>query len=72
MPLLALPFPAIDPVLVSIGTVADGQVTDLDVTSAVSGDGTYDFALDTHVADRVAYVAREGGAAGPQLVLSVR
>ena len=65
--------PPVDgPVLQSIGTVAEGQVVDLDVTSAVTGDGTYDFAVDTHVADRVAYVAREGGAAGPQLVLSVR
>lgn len=65
--------PPVDgPVLLAIGPVAEGQVVDLDVTSAVAGDGTYDFAIDTHVADRVAYVARDAGAAGPQLVLSVR
>ncbi len=60
--------PAIDgPVLASAGAVAAGQTVEFDVTAAVAGDGSYNFALRTPSNDSAIYTSREVG--GPLLTL---
>jgi hypothetical protein len=64
--------PPVDgPAVATAGAVVEGQVVDFDVTGAVAVEGTYEFALETQVADRVEYGSREAGALGPRLVLIV-
>jgi len=64
--------PPIDgPALMTLGAVAIGQVADFDVTSAIPGDGTYCFAIDTASTDSVIYNSREGSLARPALTLTV-
>jgi myo-inositol-hexaphosphate 3-phosphohydrolase len=64
--------PPVDgPVIASAGPVTEGEVVDFDITSAVRGDGRYDFALRTSSSDRAVYAARETGASGPQLIIVV-
>src|SRR5262245_19995034 len=61
--------PAVDgPILATAGAVTLAQVVDFDVSRAVTGDGTYNFALKNSSADEATYQSREGGAA-PKLVL---
>jgi hypothetical protein len=55
-------------VAVRADAVASGLVPG---TSAIRGDGRYDFALQTASGDRAVYAAREAGATGPQLILGV-
>ena len=59
------------PVLDTQGKVTAGQVVEFDVTAAVAGDGTYDFALDTASSDSVQYQSREAATGKPLLVLTV-
>ena len=55
----------------SAGPVAVGSWVELDVSSLVSGDGTYSFALISAVSDVARYASSEASAATrPQLVLS--
>src|SRR5437867_1749360 len=64
--------PAIDgPALFTAGPVARGQVVDFDVTSAVSGDGAYCFALDNPTNDGADYNSREAASGQPALVIGV-
>jgi hypothetical protein len=46
--------------LSSAGTVTDGQTVELDVTAAITGDGTYSFALTTTSSNAAAYNSNEG------------
>ncbi len=63
--------PAIDgPALDAVGSVAPGTVVEFDVSDAVSGDGTYVFAVVGTVNDSVVYRSRESGADGPALLVS--
>ena len=57
------------PVIDSVGPVAEGQVVDFDVTGAVLGDGTYEFAIVGLSANKDRYASREMGATGPELIL---
>ena len=59
------------PVLFTAGAVARGQVVDFDVTSAVSGDGVYCFALDNPTNDGADYNSREAASGQPALVIGV-
>ena len=64
--------PAIDgPALATLGAVAIGQLADFDVTSAIPGDGTYCFAIDTVSTDSALYNSREGTGTRPALALQV-
>src|SRR5438445_3162568 len=64
--------PAIDgPALATLGAVAAGQIADFDVTSAIPGDGTYCFAIDTTSTDSAIYNSREGTGTRPALALQV-
>ncbi len=56
--------------LSSVGAVVPAQDVDFDVTAAVTGDGTYNFGLKTLSTNGVEYVAREGGANGPRLIVT--
>src|SRR5207244_9833444 len=61
--------PPIDgPALATLGAVAAGQIADFDVTSAIAGDGTYCFAIDTASTDSAIYNSREGSGVPPALV----
>jgi hypothetical protein len=63
--------PAIDgPVLFTHGPVGH-QVVDFDVTAAVTGDGTYNFALDSTSNDVVEYDSRQAATGRPALVLTL-
>jgi flagellar hook assembly protein FlgD len=63
--------PAIGGTAVStIGQVSLDQWVEFDVTSAISGDGTYNFALKNNNSDRVYYRSKENGAStAPQLLI---
>jgi len=50
--------------------VAQGQVVDFDVTSAVPGDGVYCFALDTLSTDSALYNSREATVGKPQVAVT--
>src|SRR5207249_3071080 len=63
--------PAVDgPTVASQGPVRLGQTVDFNVASAVTGDGTYNFALVNTSSDECDYRSREGGPA-PKLVVTV-
>jgi hypothetical protein len=65
--------PAIDgPGLDSVGPVAVDQVVEFRLTGALTGDGVYNFALDTLSGDAVRYRSRESSTGKPQLILTVR
>ena len=55
--------------LSSVGPVAKGATVELDLASAVAGNGTYSFAVTSTNADVVSYSSREG-ATPPQLVVT--
>jgi hypothetical protein len=64
--------PAIDgPLLGALGAVARDQAVAFDVTAAVTGDGTYCFALTSLSADGVIYDSREAASGRPILELVV-
>src|SRR5438128_4195900 len=64
--------PAVDgPTVASQGPVRLGQTVDFNVASAVTGDGTYNFAIVNNSADECDYRSREGGPA-PKLVVTVQ
>ncbi len=64
--------PTYDPAaIVTVGKVAQNQVVDFDLTSAIAGDGTYCFALDSSSTNGVKYNAHEAAAGQPQLVITL-
>jgi len=54
----------------TLGRVAPNTWYDVDVTSAVTGDRTYSFALSTTTGDSARFDSREDAAVGPQLVVT--
>jgi hypothetical protein len=65
--------PPIDgPVLGALGAVAPGQGVTFDVTAAVPGDGTHDFALVGTSGDGAQYQSREALTGAPELTLTLR
>ncbi len=52
------------------GTVNKGDMVTFDLSNWISGDGTYCFVLTTSSSDSVKYVSSEGGANGPQVMLT--
>jgi hypothetical protein len=64
--------PPVDgPVLASQGAAARNAVLDFDVTSAVTGDGTYDFAVVPASTDGVSYRSREAATGRPELIVNL-
>jgi hypothetical protein len=55
--------------LASLGSVSAGTWVELDLTNAITGDGTYSFALQNSNADGAFYSSREGPHA-PELVVT--
>ena len=53
----------------TLGAIAAGALVELDVTSAIEGDGTYAFALRPTSGDGASFVSREGGTA-PVLIVT--
>ncbi len=58
-------------VAASLGTVRTGQQATADLTSTVTGDGTYSFAALGTSSNGADYTSKEGGSLGPRLVLTV-
>jgi hypothetical protein len=60
-------------VLSSVGTVSENQVVEFNVTSAVAGDGTYCFVIDTTSSNGVDYNSREASPSSvrPTFVIQV-
>jgi hypothetical protein len=56
------------PVLSSLGAVSVGQTVEWDVTAAITGDGTYSFAIINTVDDIAKYSSKEG-VTSPQLII---
>jgi hypothetical protein len=64
--------PVVDgPLLISVGSIGVGEVVDLDITGAVTADGTHEFALLGASADGAFYFSSEAGASGPQLIVTL-
>jgi hypothetical protein len=63
--------PIANPPIASQGAIAPNDVVDFDVSSVVSGNGTYDFALDTASTDSTEYRSHEASSGKPQLVLTL-
>jgi myo-inositol-hexaphosphate 3-phosphohydrolase len=62
--------PAVDgSVLDALGTVAFGDVVELDITAAIAGDGVYCFAMDSLSANGADYTSREAVTGRPELLL---
>ena len=57
--------------LATRGAVVPGQVVDFDLTAAIGGDDTYDFALTSPSSDGVVYRSREASSGQPSLVLAL-
>jgi hypothetical protein len=57
--------------LADLGSVTTGQQVEVDLTSSVTGDGTYSFVMLGTSSNGADYTSREGGSAGPRLVISV-
>ncbi len=57
--------------LASVGAVGDNVWVELDVTAAISGDGTYSFGMDTTSTNSVFYYSKEASANPPELVIEV-
>jgi uncharacterized protein YkwD len=55
--------------LASLGPVSTGSWVELNVTSAVSGNGTYSFGLVTSSSDQVGYRSGENSSGRPELVI---
>jgi acid phosphatase type 7 len=53
----------------SVGAVNISQTVDFDVTSVVTGDGRYDFAIQSASTNLTKYLSRERGTNGPRLLL---
>jgi hypothetical protein len=53
----------------SVGAVNLNQTVDFDVTSVVTGDGRYNFAIQSASANLTKYISRERGDKGPTLIL---
>ena len=63
--------PAIDgPLLDELGEVEWRNVIEFDVTEAITGDGTYCFALESSSPDGVMYRSREAAVGGPVIVMT--
>lgn len=63
--------PQFSPVILdSLGTVDIGSSYSFDVTQAVTGNGTYSFAVTSEVEDGSGYDSKESGGAAPQLVIA--
>jgi hypothetical protein len=63
--------PALGAALASSGAITTGAWATLDVTSYVTAEGTYSFAVITSGATAVSLAARETGANAPQLFLDL-
>jgi len=65
--------PAVDgPGIATLGAVALGSVVEFDVTAAVTGEGAYDFAIDSTSTDGVSYNSSTAlSGLRPQLVVTV-
>jgi hypothetical protein len=61
--------PAVGPVLGSSGAVTTGAWTSVDVTSYITGNGSWNLALTTTGATAISLASRESGATAPQLVI---
>jgi unsaturated chondroitin disaccharide hydrolase len=65
-----------DPVVVTLGAVALNQIVEVDVTTAIDGNGSYSFAISMPSANTntVGYASREHATAAsrPQLVIATR
>lgn len=65
--------PPIDgPALGVLGAVAKSQVVEIDVKSAIAGDGTLTFALVPTSSDDAKYKSRESSSGRPKLLLTLR
>ena len=53
-----------------LGAVALGAIVEFDVTAAISGNGTYSFAINSTNSDAVFYRSREAGINPPALVIT--
>jgi hypothetical protein len=63
--------PIIDgPVLGVLGPVSIGSIVEIDVTSAISGNGTYSFAIDSNSSNGAHYRSREDLSNPPVLIIT--
>jgi hypothetical protein len=61
--------PALGAILASSGAFATGNWVTLDVTSYITGNGTYSFGITTTSATAMGFQARESNSNGAQLII---
>ena len=64
--------PALGSVLASSGAVSAGSWVSMDVTSYITGEGTYTFGITTPSTSSLSFPSRESGANAPQLIIDLR
>jgi hypothetical protein len=64
--------PALGNSLASSGAIATGSWVTLDVTSYISGEGTFSFGITTPSSTAISLASRESGANSPQLIIGLK
>ena len=64
--------PALGSVLATSGSFGSGVWVTLDVTSYITGEGTYNFGVTTTGSTLINLASRESGADSPQLILNLQ
>jgi hypothetical protein len=64
--------PALGNNLASSGAIATGSWVTLDVTSYISGEGTFSFGITTPSSTAISLASRESGANSPQLIIDLQ
>jgi hypothetical protein len=64
--------PPLGSVLATSGAITTGTWVMLDVTSYITGEGTFSLGINTASATAISFASRESGANSPQLILDLR
>jgi hypothetical protein len=64
--------PALGNSLASSGAIATGNWVTLDVTSYITGEGTFSFGITTPSSTAISLASRESGANSPQLIIDLQ
>ena len=64
--------PALGNVLATSGAITTGSWVTLDVTSYITGEGTFSFGVNTASSTAISLASRESGANAPQLIIDLQ
>jgi hypothetical protein len=64
--------PPLGSILATSGSITTGSWVTLDVTSYITGEGTFSLGINTASSTAISLAARESGANSPQLILDLK